>query len=221
MRLFQRLLPKSDKDFNKPERQYTAVTTFYDNSFYVARTGPNNSSFIDPDNSILVYKPKKQYHGGEGDTLIGRLPNIDPISSGLISANKISSMTSLNKRNINMIVTITGNNSFKAQWWDFVVTSLDEKYQSKFDPSTGLSFVTPNKFDGPQGSTIDDAGNIFIADAAKDSIFKFNPFGDELQSFGGSDIFSQPYSVAYFDRTLYVADTGNNRILRFVLSTDL
>ncbi|HRP94062.1 MAG TPA: hypothetical protein PLH53_14310, partial [Ignavibacteriaceae bacterium] len=35
----RRLLPKAD-DFNKPLRKYTAVCTFYDNSFYVARTGP-------------------------------------------------------------------------------------------------------------------------------------------------------------------------------------
>jgi len=48
----------------------------------------------------------------------------------------------------------------------------------------------------------------------------FNSFGDELQSFGGTDVFNEPHSVAFFDKTLYVADTGNNRILRFILSTD-
>ncbi len=51
--------------------------------------------------------------------------------------------------------------------------------------------------------------------------FKFTPFGDELQSFGGIDVFNGPYAVAYFDNILYVADTGNNRILRFILSTEI
>ncbi|MDZ7623899.1 MAG: hypothetical protein U5J96_05550 [Ignavibacteriaceae bacterium] len=31
--------------------------------------------------------------------------------------------------------------------------------------------------------------------------------------------FNEPHGVAFFDKTLYVADTGNNRIVRFILST--
>ena len=71
--------------------------------------------------------------------------------------------------------------------------------------------------------TADNSGNIYIADAAKDTVFKFNSFGDELQSISvfGSDSLSQPYGVAFFNKTVYVADTGNNRILRFILSTEL
>ncbi len=65
------------------------------------------------------------------------------------------------------------------------------------------------------------SGNIFVVDAAKDSVYKFNAFGNELQSFGGRDIFNNPHGVAFFDRTLYIADSGNNRILRFILSTDI
>ncbi|MFY8132806.1 MAG: hypothetical protein ACOVOL_06180, partial [Bacteroidia bacterium] len=33
--------------------------------------------------------------------------------------------------------------------------------------------------------------------------------------------FRNPEGVAYFKRVLYVADTGNGRIVRFKLSTDL
>ncbi|MDZ4698359.1 MAG: hypothetical protein SH809_01530 [Rhodothermales bacterium] len=32
--------------------------------------------------------------------------------------------------------------------------------------------------------------------------------------------FRNPNGVAYFDRVVYVADTGNNRISRFKLNTD-
>ncbi|MDO8550227.1 MAG: hypothetical protein Q7S39_08775, partial [Ignavibacteria bacterium] len=43
----KRLLPRAS-DFNTPQREYTGVTAFYDNSFYVARKGPNNSNLVDP-----------------------------------------------------------------------------------------------------------------------------------------------------------------------------
>jgi DNA-binding beta-propeller fold protein YncE len=197
------------------------VAVFYNNTFYVARTGPNNSSFIDPDNSILYFSPKKLFAGGEGDTLIGRIPNIDPISSGLVSANQISSLTSFKTKNIDFIETLTGNNSLKVQWLTYVVTPVSADYEARLTPSDGGDLMMPNKFVQPEGTCIDDANNIYVADANKDSIFKFTPFGDELQSFGGIDVFNGPYAVAYFDNILYVADTGNNRILRFILSTEI
>jgi hypothetical protein len=75
-----RLLPRST-DIKYPDRRYTAVAVFYNNSYYVARTGPANTNFVDPDNSILYFIPKDLYGGGEGDTLIGRVANIDPESS--------------------------------------------------------------------------------------------------------------------------------------------
>ena len=215
-----RLLPRV-MDLKYPDRRYTAVTVFYNNTFYVARTGPANTSIVDPDNSILYFIPKELYGGGEGDTLIGRVPNIDPISSGLVSANQISSLTSFNKRSIDFIETLTGNNSLKAQWLHYVQTQVSEGYVSQLTPSDGGALMTPNKFSQPEGSCIDDAGNIFIADAAKDSVYKFTPLGDELQSFGGPSVFKHPYAVAFFDKTVYVVDRDNNRILRFILSTDL
>lgn len=214
-----RLLPRAT-DFNKPLRKYTAVCTFFDNSFYVARTGPNNTSVFDPDNSLLQFHPKSRYGGTVGDTLIGRVPNIDPVSSGLVSANQVSSLTSFNRRSIDLVITLVGIGSFKTQWWTYFVSPLEEKYVSKFSPNDGVEFAVPNKFIRPTGTAIDNAGNIFIADAGKDSVFKFSQFGQELQSFGGSSIFKQPSAVAFFDQTLYVVDKGNNRILRFILSTD-
>ena len=215
----RRLIPQPD-DLNQPLRMYTGVCAFYDNSFYIARTGPNNSSIYDPDNSILLFKPISSDFNS-GDTLIGRVPNISPTSTGMVSANQISSLASLNKSNIDIVVTMTGTNSFKAQWWNYVVTPIDERYRSAFSPSDGVAFAEPNSFVRPEGCTIDVNGNIFVADAGKDSVYKFNSSGDKLQSFGGPTIFSEPYAVAWFDKVLYVADRGNNRILRFILSTDV
>lgn len=213
----KRLLPRTT-DLNTPLRKYTGVCTFYDNSFYVARTGPNNSSIFDPDNSILIFKPKEN---NGGDSLIGRVANISPTSSGLVSANQISSLTSTKKRNIDILITLTGNNNFKAQWWNYVISSIDERYRSAFSPSDNVKFAQPNFFSRPEGATFDASGNIYVADADKDSVYKFNPFGELEISFGGHDVFKQPYAVAHFDKILYVADAGNNRILRFTLSTDI
>ena len=215
-----KLLPRTS-DLNYPARRYTAVTVFFNNAFYVARTGPANSSFVDPDNSILNFIPKRLLGGGEGDTLIGRVPNIDPLSSGLVSANHISSLTSFNRKNIDFIETLTGNTSIRTQWLTYVVTPVSADYVARLTPSDGGALMSPNKFTQPEGSCIDDAGNIYIADAQKDSVYKFTPLGDELQSFGGADVFNQPYAVAFFDRILYVVDSGNNRIVRYILSTDL
>ena len=218
-----RLLPRAE-DLNRPEIEYTGACVFADNIFYVARKGPNNSGFGEPDidNSILIFKPKRFFRdGAEGDTLIGRVPNIDPLGQGPVTAFEISSLTSFNNQSIDIIITLTGGTSFKANWLHFQITPIDQRYVSNFSPASGLDLVIPNRFEQPEGSAMDPSGNIYIADAGKDSIYKFNAFGDLLIAFGGPDQFKEPHSVAFFDKTLYVADTGNNRILRFTLSTDL
>jgi hypothetical protein len=214
------LLPRT-ADLNQPDRVYTGVTVFYNNTFFVARTGSKNSSIYDPDNSILYFAPKSLFNKGDGDTLLGRVPNIDPVSTGLVSANQISSITAFNKRSVDFVLTLTGQNSFRTQWLKYVVTSVDERYQSQFTSSDGVDFIKPGRFTRPEDTAIDDAGNIFIADAGTDSIYKFNSFGDEMESFGGPGVFSSPYAVAVFDGVVYVADTNNDRILKFILSTEL
>ena len=213
------LLPRS-VDLNNPQLQYTGVSVFYDNSFYISRTGPNNASIGAPDNSILIFKHKLHSDGTPYDTLTGRVPNLDPLSSGIPSANKISSLTSFPRKNFDIILTLTGNTSFKTQWLSYVESQNFTGYVTKLTPGQ-VSMMRPNRFTKPEGATIDEAGDIFVADAEKDSVFKFNAFGDELQSFGGTDVFKEPYAVAFFDKTLYVVDRGNNQILRFILSTDL
>ena len=199
-------------ELSKPTREYTGVCVFYDNSYYISRKGPNNSSFIDPDNSILVFDGN--------DVASGRVPLLEPVGTGLVSAYNINSLTSFNKKNIDFIATYNSNNSFKVQWLNYVSTTEKSGYESRLSPASA-PMMLPNRFGQPYGATVDNSGNIYVADAVKDSIFKFSASGEELQSFGGPNVFNAPHGVAFFDKTLYVTDTENNRVLRFVLSTDI
>ena len=214
-----RILPNTSFDFLRPDREFTGVTTFFDNSFYISRRGPSNATLIDPDNSILVFRKKELSDGSKIDTLIGRVPLLEPLGTGLMSASSISSLSSYSGNKYDMIVTLIGDNSFRTQVLEYVQTEDFTGYQNSIPPFS-TSLMTVAKFEQPEGTTLDIFDNIFVADAAKDSIFKFNSFGDEMESFGGPDVFSSPHAVAYFDKTLYVVDTDNNRILRFILSTD-
>lgn len=216
----KRLLPRTSFDFQRTDRKYTGICVFSDNSFYVSRTGPSNKNLIDPDNVIMRFVQKTRPDGSKIDTLVGRVPLIEPEGTGLLSANGISSLTSFSGNRLDILVTLIGNNSFKAQWLRFVVTTDFIGYQNNLEPFSN-DMMTVNRFTQPEDIALDNTNNIYVADAAKDSVFKFNSFGDELESFGGPDVFNSPHAVAFFDRTLYVADTENDRILRFILSTDI
>lgn len=215
----KRILPQL-ADLTMPQREYTGVAAFYDNRYYISRKGPNNSNLIDPDNSILIFDQKRLPDGSTTDTLLGRVALLDPTGTGIMSANQISSLTSFNTRNYDIILTLTGDNSFKTQWLEFITSTEFTGYRIALPPLES-DLMLPGFFTTPEGATVDNSGNIYVADAGKDSVYKFNPRGDLLTGFGGPDLFNKPHAVAFFNKTLYVADTENNRILRFILSTDL
>lgn len=215
----ERLLPQDPSidpfAFNRIDRFYTGVTTFFNNVAIVSRKGPSNSNPVDRDNSILTL-----FFTEDDSLIIGKIPGLEPEGTGILSANQISSLTSFPTKSADIILTLIGNNSFKVQWLEFISNSDFEGYQSKLGAFSS-ELMAVNKFGQPEDVALDNANNIFVADAEKDSIFKFNAFGDERESFGGTEIMSSPHAVAYHDRTVYVLDTDNNRILRFILSTEI
>lgn len=213
---FTRILPQA-ADLNRPERVYTGVAVFYDNSYLVARKGPNNSNLVDPDNSILNFKPVRNTNR---DSLIGRVPLLSPISTGILSVNNVSSLTSFSGNSYDVLITLTGDNSFKTQWLEYITSTDFTGYDIKLNPAQSY-MMTPNIFVRPEGATVDNSGNMYVVETDSSSIYRFNSAGDLTIKFGDTTLFKQPYDVAHFDRILYVADTGNNRIVRFILSTDL
>jgi DNA-binding beta-propeller fold protein YncE len=83
-------------------------------------------------------------------------------------------------------------------------------------------FGTSEQFNFPFGVTVNNVGNVFVAEVGKNSIVNFNPnnFAGSFSSFGtqgnGSGQFSQPTGVAVDSSgNVYVADRGNNRVIAY------
>ncbi len=116
-----------------------------------------------------------------------------------------------------------------------------ERLGASANPDNGDGFLYENfGMTSPSGLAVaaDVTGYLFAVDATTDSLYIFNRNGVEgvapppgagtlrpvKVSFGGTGSgalsFRNPDGVAYFNRTVYVADTGNNRIARYRLNTD-
>jgi hypothetical protein len=214
------------EDVDHPNRRFSSVaawhgtesgSAFLEQWYYVTVNGSEKR-----DNAIYYFAPKND----SSDQLIGPL-NMEPNGTGMFSAANPSGITIANKFNFttdffDFIFVQTGLNFYKVQW----ITSNIYGFAMKLDPSTSPTAIfAQDKFDKPEDVTLDEQSNIFVIDAGLHHLFKFNASGAELQSFGefgsGEKQFNRPMGVAYFNKTIYVADTGNNRILRFKLSTDI
>ena len=122
------------------------------------------------------------------------------------------------------------------------ISFIENSSMLNFDTSRADRFLYEGfRFSKPADICIapDETGYIFIVDSERDSLYQFTRLGFEgvnpppasgitkqvIASFGGRGAgpfqFNQPKGVDYFRRVVYVADTGNGRILRYKLSSDL
>ncbi len=130
-------------------------------------------------------------------------------------------------RGIFSYLTRTGFNLAFCQSLNyFSVQILDGEDLSPVIPRTDSSNIYwDGTFGRPEDVAVDEYGNIFVVDSEKNSVLKFSRNGVRILSFGtegtGEKQFQNPTGIAYANKIIYVADTGNNRILRFTLSTDL
>ncbi len=204
-------------------RRYAGVATLYNNQYYVCRNGQKNEpTRLDRDIAILLFS--------KDDQLLSPVTtSFSPDGTGLLSLGNLSAIATMpTARSVEFVFCQTGQNSlYKVQWIRLVTEGQTTNFLSKFYPSLDgdIDILKINHFSSPAGATLDPSGNLYVVDAAKDSLFRFSSRGIERYSFGGTGSregkFRQPYGVAYFDKTLYVADRGNNRIVRFKLSSDL
>jgi len=214
------------EDVDRPRRRFSAVAAWHGTEsgsalleqwYYVTVNGPDKR-----DNAVFYFAPKND----TADAPIGPI-NMEPNGTGMFSTANPSGITITRNFNhstkfFDFIFCQTGFNFYKVQW----ITSNIYGFAIRLDPSQSPTAIfAQDKFSYPEDVTIDEQGNIFVVDAALHRLFRFNSSGVEKYSFGsfgsGEKQFHRPMGVAYFDKTVYVADTGNNRILRFKLSTDI
>jgi hypothetical protein len=226
---------KEQAKINDHHRRYTGIGILPPtNEYLVARTGPDNSSFVDPDTRVLRFN--------RGDTLVTPLADLITRPSGGTAITDIRNLTGLMvfPKSKDFILTQTTEGvAYGAVWMIYKSGSDFEGWVSKFDLSTqGIrsDFIRQNQFKDAAGAAYDSRRReIFIVDAGWDSVFKFDKNGSfKSESFGKSRTkvidektkevkfkgLDRPRGVAFSnDCTLYVADTGNKYIRRFRLST--
>ena len=128
---------------------------------------------------------------------------------------------------ISTYLTGTGFNLVFCQYlYYYSVQVLDGRDFSPVIPHTARPDIYGEEtFDVAEDVAVDEYGNIFVVDSEKDSVLKFSKSGARILSFGtggsGGKEFENPRGIAYYNKIVYVADTGNNRILRFAPSTDI
>lgn len=204
-------------ELQKPQRRFTGITVLPDNSYLVTRTGPSNLSPIDPDDAVIQISAHDQF--------ISPVPILRPVGNALNSLQQPSGISVVGDRTYDFVFTQIGADmQFKVQWLEYRGGEISD-WRPKFTPADNTDFLRVGRFVQPEDVTYDQFGNIYVIDAGKDSLLKFNYAGIEFRhSFGGTgselNQFRNPRGVAFYDGILYIADTGNDRILRFRLSSD-
>ena len=212
----------------RPQRRYPGIGILPGNGYLVARTGPDNSSFVDPDARVLLFN--------HGDTLITPLGDVITRPSGGTAVTDIRNPTSLLVFPSTSDFLMTQNSdgmAYGAIWMVYQSTRDFQGWIPKFDPSRPeqrtADFVRPYRFLNAVGAAYDRRRReFFIVDADLDSVIKFDRNGRfRTESFGkfktSSELFpgiNHPRGIAFSnDCTLYIADTENKVIRRFKLSS--
>jgi len=216
------LLPMLGSDFPTPltsrQRKFTGVGVFAGNEYIVTRVGPNNTSSLDPDNALL------RVPTSEPVTAVTVLSGFQATGNGVYSIDYNSAVTTFDNNLTEFIITRNSPDfGFKINW--FIYDDINGAYLPKFVPEDNVDILN-KQLDTPVGICVDASRNVFVVDNTKDSLYKYTSTGRLTnQSFGGTgsgdNQFNNPMGVSWNNKVLYIADTGNNRIVRFKLSTDL
>lgn len=226
------------------EIRLSAIGFMDDNAYYVTSNGPQEEAiepYITRRNSVLTFDKNDVFQGGftevdNNNTIapFGLTTLVQPPQRSTMETRKDFIYTSLtadlaiNVRYIEVVNTPDGLvSSFKTLGAPGLNDASGYLYQTfRFvKPSAVLFAGVSQKY-------------IFVTDAAKDSVYAFQQNGYEGSvpppqytnkklikvSFGGHGNgpyqFSRPSSIAFFNRTLYIADAGNKRIVRYKLTSD-
>jgi hypothetical protein len=127
------------------------------------------------------------------------------------------------------VFTYLSEKSFKllfcqAQSYLSVQLLDGEDYSPLIPISDSSRIYWQGTFGRAEDVAVDELENIFVVDSGKNQVQKFSPHGVRILTFGvegtGDGELKNPKGISYSNKIVYVADTGNNRIQRFMLSTD-
>lgn len=213
-----------DTVLTNPQRDHGSwkfqdISAFNGDDIYVAA-----ASQVRNENTIYIFRNLFDEVNYDSLSYQGPLP-LNIASSGIFGVRMPIGLGAVPYSEYDVLFTQRGNewgdSSFKVQW----ITVTADGYAPKITPVQPRDIFAEGKFGLPEDVATDENNVIFVVDAAKDSLFRFTPNGDEQFSFGGSGSgdkqFNRPMGVAVFNNTIYVADAGNSRIIRFKLSTDV
>ncbi len=227
---------------SEPNRQFTGITVYNRFDYYVTVVDVADSSSNFIEFSFI-------YDFNANNTLKGPLP-LFVNGTGLFSAIVPTSIVSIRERWLDIsasqevspafLFTQTGrtsllNNSFKVQTTTTQIIEGDEVIV----PNTAYintDIYDPALYVNPEDLALDRNGFIFVVDAggpnSPPAFYRFSSTsGNMLQSFigdgsnGDNITFNNPKGIAVLpateDQVVYIADTGNDRIVIFSLSTEL
>ncbi|RMF56694.1 MAG: hypothetical protein D6743_19850, partial [Calditrichaeota bacterium] len=227
---------------SEPNRRFTGISVHNGFDYYVtvvdSSVAPILSQIYDFTGRNTWKGPLPLYPNGSG--LFSAL-----VPTGIISLREQYLDISSKENTMAFIFCQSGSfpqanlyNYYKVQ---YISTSLFEG-QEVLTPRTDLT-GTPeeeylyyyDKFYLPEDVALDYGGNIFVVDAGSEDgshapgFYRFGPTGQQQQAvigFGSGDYqFRSPRGIAVTrnteNQTVYVSDSGNDRILQFKLSRDL
>jgi len=201
-----------------PQRRFPGITVLPDNTWLAARAGTDNSSPIDPDARVVEFGP--------GDAFINFLPAFITGGQSPVSINIPTGIASIPPTNDFVLTQSAQGVSYAALWMQYRQDPEFEGWVTKYDPTNPIDFFRVGRYVQPEAVTIDKGRrDIFIADAALDSVFKYNSRGVlKAESFGlagSGGVMKRPTGLAFFNRMLYVLDAQEGQVIRFILTTDI
>jgi sugar lactone lactonase YvrE len=170
-----------------------------------------------------------KYANAEADTF--RNPVI-VTGNGVTTTTYPNSIFAYQSGSVTHLIVCQDEGSFPVHDMKYERQVWDQHWVFNYTHAPGQTdLLAPGIFDLPSGATVDPQGNIYVVDSGILSIcpgIKFSKRGELLETLCDVDtagLFHSPGGITYDlygdRRTLYIADTGNNRILRFKLSIDL
>lgn len=195
-------------------RKFTGISTYPDNSYIISRIGPDDPLNIDPGNALLKVK------GIDSVTQVTVLSGFQTSGNSFYSIENVSSVLTIKNSATDFIISRSSLDTSRLnKVIYFIYNSVNGTYDPKYTSTT--QDIVNIKFGSPDAIVMDYNYSVYVIDSYRNHMYKFNSSGSLLkESFGDSAVFKNPKGITYYNKVIYIADTGNDRVLRYRLSTD-